>query len=295
MTFFHALPGTVRGAIWMILGGIALLLLAVVIRDLQDRYHVLQMIFLRSIVSFILILPWALRQNREELKTRRIGLHSFRNTIHYLGNVGWFIGVTLVTLADLSALQFTVPLFTIVLAALFLPEKVGIHRWLATAVGFAGALVIIRPGFIEIGVGTIAVVLSAICYASSQVATKSLSETDSPNAILLYMSVIFIPVSAIPALYVWETPLLEDVVPIILLGVFGYLAHACIIRSFAAADASYVMPFDFLRLPIAAVMGYFLYQEQPDLWVWVGAVIIFGSTYYITWREKQIARAKSRA
>lgn len=270
----------------MVLGGISLILLAIVIRGIQDQFHVLQMIFLRSVVSFLIILPWAVRQKRVDLQTKRLGLHIFRNTIHYLGNVGWFIGVTLVTLADLQALQFTVPLFTILMVTIFLKEYVGPHRWMATALGFVGALIIIRPGFVDLSTGTIAVVLSAICYAASQTSTKSLSNTDSPNAILLYMSVIFIPVSAIPTIYVWVTPDWGDAVPIILLGLFGYTAHACIIRAFAAADASFVMPFDFLRLPIAAAFGFFLYSENPDVWVWVGGAIIFLATYYITWRER---------
>lgn len=250
----------------MILGGTFLVLLAVAIRDLQDRYSVLQMIFMRSVISFLLVLPWVLNQRQEDLQTRRLGLHCFRNTIHYVGNVGWFIGVTLVPLADLSALQFTVPLFTICFAALFLPERIGLPRWIATAIGFTGAIVIIRPGLIEISLGTIAVVSSAACYAASQVSTKSLSKTDSPNAILFYMSIIFIPISIGPALTGWVTPLWEDALPIFLLGLFGYLAHACIIRSFAAADASFVMPFDFLRLPIATAIGFFLFYEKPDLW-----------------------------
>lgn len=288
---FNALPATARGAIWMVLGGVSLILLAIVIRDIQDKFHVLQMIFLRSVVSFLIILPWALRQKREDLQTKRLPLHIFRNTIHYLGNVGWFIGVTLVTLADLQALQFTVPLFTIVMATIFLKEHVGPHRWIATMLGFIGALVIIRPGFVELSTGTIAVVLSAIFYAASQTSTKSLSNTDTPNAILLYMSLIFIPVSAIPAFYVWVTPDWSDTIPIILLGVFGYTAHACIIRAFAAADASFVMPFDFLRLPIAAAFGYFLYTEWPEFWVWIGGAIIFASTYYITWRESMVKKA----
>ena len=287
---FNALPPLVRGPLWMIMGGLSLILLAIVIRHLQSKYHVLEMIFLRSVISFLLILPWALRQRRSELTTRRLPLHIFRNGIHYLGNIGRFVGVTLVSLADLQALQFTTPLFTIVLVAIFLREAVGRHRWIATALGFVGALVIIRPGFIPIGAGTVAVVLSALFYASSQTATKSLSRTDTPNAILLYMSLIFIPISAIPAAAVWVTPAWEDAFPIILLGVFGYLAHACIIRSFATADASYVMPFDFLRLPIAAAFGFFLYQERPEIWVWIGAAIIFAATYYITWREAQAAK-----
>jgi drug/metabolite transporter (DMT)-like permease len=251
------------------------------------------MIFLRSVVSLLLILPWAIHAGVLNLRTRRLGLHIFRNGIHYLGNVGWFIGVTLVPLADLSALQFTVPLFTIVLAALVLREIVGAHRWTATAIGFLGALVIIRPGFVEIGAGTIAVILSAVFYAASQVSTKSLARTDSPNLILFYMAVIFVPVSAVPAAFDWTTPAFEDTIPILLLGVFGVLAHACIIRSFAAADASFVMPFDFLRLPIAALFGFFLYLEQPDVWVWIGAVIIFGATYYITWRESRLSKRRT--
>ena len=289
-TAFNALPAIVRGPLWMIMGGLSLILLAIVIRHLQSKYHVLEMIFLRSVISFLLILPWALRQRRRELTTKRLPLHIFRNGIHYLGNIGWFVGVTLVSLADLQALQFTTPLFTIILAAIFLRELVGPHRWIATALGFVGALIIIRPGFIPIGAGTTAVVVSAMFYASSQTATKSLSRTDTPNAILLYMSLIFVPLSAIPAAFVWVTPAWEDTIPIILLGVFGYLAHACIIRSFATADASYVMPFDFLRLPIAAAFGFFLYQERPEFWVWIGAAIIFVATYYITWREAQVAK-----
>jgi len=287
---FGALPATVRGALWMVTGGIMLLLLAIVIRHLQSRYHILEMILLRSVVSFFLILPWAVRQGAFRLKTQRFGLHFFRNGIHYLGNVGWFLGVTLIPLADVSALQFTVPLFTIVMAALFLREAVGAHRWVATVVGFVGALLIIRPGFIEIGLGTAAVVGSAVFYAASTVSTRALAKTDSPNAILFYMAVIFIPISAVPAAMVWTMPTLDDAIPIVLLGVSGTLAHACIIRAFAAAEASFIIPFDFLRLPFSALFGFILYREQPDLWVWIGAVIIFGATYYITRRENQIRK-----
>lgn len=287
---FSGYSGPIRGAIWMILGGISLLLLAIVIRHLQQKYHVLQMIFLRSVISFLLILPWVVRQKRSELATGRLPLHIFRNAIHYLGNVGWFIGVTLVSLADLQALQFTEPLFAIVLAVIFLRERIGAHRWIATFVGFGGALIIIRPGFVEISPGTLAVLICALFYASSKIATKALADTEGPNTILFYMAVIFIPISAVPAFFVWTMPSWDDLAPIVLLGVFGVAAHACIIRAFAAADASFVIPFDFLRLPIAAAFGFILYRERPEIWVWIGAAIIFVATYYITWREAQSAK-----
>ena len=282
MSFFRSLSGNTRGAIWMTLGATFLVLLAITIRSLQDDYNVLQMIFMRSIISLMIVLPWALKQQRNNIRTKRLGLHWFRNIIHYVGNIGWFIAVTLLPLADLSAIQFTVPLFTICLAAIFLPEKIVKHRWIATIIGFVGALVIIRPGLIVLSFGTVAIILSSICYASSQVATKSLSKTDNPNTILLYMSIMFVLLSFVPACWVWKTPILLDILPIFSLGVLGYLAHACIIQSFSAADASFVMPFDFLRLPISAAFGIFLYDETLDPWVWIGAMIIFSATYYNT-------------
>jgi drug/metabolite transporter (DMT)-like permease len=269
----------------MTLGAFWLIVMALAIRDLTPDYSVLQQIFMRSVISLSLILPWAIRQGRAKLRTARPGLHLFRNLVHYIGNLGWFYGVATIALADVAALQFTLPLFTVILAALVLREQVGPHRWAATVIGFAGALVIIRPGFETVGLGTMAVLVSAAFYASSQAASKALSNTESPQAVLFYMAVIFVPVSAGPAMLDW-TPLRWDAMPAILvLGVTGYLAHFSIIRAFAAADASFVMPFDFMKLPISAAFGYILYREFPDLWTWVGAVIIFGATWYITWRE----------
>jgi len=196
--------------------------------------------------------------------------------------------VILVPLTDVAALQFTIPLFLVVMAAPILRENIGPHRWWATAIGFMGMLVIVRPGYIPIGIGAVALLLSSIFYASSLTATKILSRTDSPNLVVFYMTVIFVPMSFVPALFGWVAPGLDDVVPLLVLGITGFTAHLCIIRSFAAADASFVIPFDFLRLPMSAVAGFLLFQERPDVWVWIGASIIFTSAYYNTRRETRI-------
>ena len=288
MSGFDALPAPLRGAFWMIMGGLSLVIMAADIRYLVPKFSILELIFLRSVISLCLILPWALRGGAGVLRTRRLGLHVFRNAIHYLGNLGWFLGVILVPLADVAALQFTIPLFLVVMAALILREKIGPHRWWATAIGFTGMLVIVRPGYIPIGLGAVALVLSSMFYASSQTATKILSRTDSPNLVLFYMTVIFVPMSFVPALFGWVTPGLDDVVPLLVLGITGFTAHFCMIRSLAAADASFVVPFDFLRLPMSAVVGFLLFHEQPDMWVWIGASIIFASAYYNTRRETRI-------
>ena len=292
MSGFNALPAPLRGAIWMVMGGLSLVIMAADIRYLVPKFSILELIFLRSVISLCLILPWALKGGAGVLRTRRLGLHVFRNSIHYLGNLGWFLGVILVPLADVAALQFTIPLFLVVMAALILRENIGPHRWWATAIGFMGMLVIVRPGYIPIGTGALALLLSSMFYASSQTATKILSRTDSPNLVLFYMTVIFVPISFVPALFGWVTPGLDDVVPLLVLGITGFTAHFCMIRAFAAADASFVVPFDFLRLPMSAVIGFLLFQERPDMWTWIGASIIFASAYYNTRRETHPAPPK---
>lgn len=292
MSGFNALPAPLRGAIWMVMGGLSLVIMAADIRYLVPKFSILELIFLRSVISLCLILPWALKGGAGVLRTRRLGLHVFRNSIHYLGNLGWFLGVILVPLADVAALQFTIPLFLVVMAALILRENIGPHRWWATAIGFTGMLVIVRPGYIPIGTGALALLMSSMFYASSQTATKILSRTDSPNLVLFYMTVIFVPISFVPALFGWVTPGLDDVVPLLVLGITGFTAHFCMIRAFAAADASFVVPFDFLRLPMSAVIGFLLFQERPDMWTWIGASIIFASAYYNTRRETHPAPPK---
>lgn len=288
MNWFAALPATVRGAGWMVMGGVLLTLLAIDIRYLAPRYSILEMIFIRSLFTICVMAPWAYRAGIAGLATRRFGLHVFRNVIHYLGNLGWFAGVTLVTLADLSALQFTIPLFTIVMAALILREVVDLRRWLATGVGFAGALIVIRPGYVPIEFGTMAVLASSIFYATSQIATKKLSETEAPNLVLFYMGAIFTVVSLGPALFFWVTPAWADAGPFLLLGMTGAGAHYCIIRAFSAADASFITAFDFLRLPVAAGFGFVLFGETSEIWTWIGAAVIFGATYHITWYETRV-------
>ncbi len=195
MNWFSSLPGILRGPLWMVMGAMSLVLMAIDVRYLAPRYSVLEMIFIRSVISLGLMLPWAWKVGLVGIRTERLKLHLFRNVTHYIGNLGWFLGVTLVSLADLAALQFTVPLFTIIMAALILREDVRIHRWAATGIGFAGMLIIVRPGYIPIELGTVAVILSAFFYACSQTATKSLSRTEHPNRIIFYMAAIFVPIS----------------------------------------------------------------------------------------------------
>lgn len=280
-----------KGALWMIAAAAALTAMAVCIRYLP-LYSVLLMIFLRNVINLGLMAPSLIRQGRDVVRTEKLGLHALRNVFLYTGNVAWFYGVTQIAIADVAALQFTSPLFTAIIAAIFLGERFGGHRLIAIVVGFAGALLIIRPGIIPVNVGTLSILAAAVLYSAAHVATKRLSDTDSGSTVVFYMSVTILVYSAIPAFFVWQTPALADLPAIIGLGITGYATHYCITRSMACADASFVIPFDFMRLPFSAALGWILFSETLDVWTIGGALTIFAAGYYSTVRE---SRAEARA
>ena len=275
-----------KGAFWMIAAAAALTAMAVCIRYLP-LYSVLLLIFLRNAINLILMTPSLMRQGAAVFRTKRLGAHALRNAFLYGGNVAWFYGVTLVSLADVAALQFTSPLFTAMIAAAFLGERFGGHRAVAVAAGFAGAVAIIRPGLIPLNAGTLLVLLAAFLYSCAHVATKRLSDTESGSTVVFYMSVTILLYSALPAFAVWRTPEAADLPAIVGLGLTGYATHYCITRSLAEADATFVIAFDFMRLPFSVALGWLLFSETLDLWTGLGALIIFAAGYYSTVRENR--------
>jgi len=273
-----------KGALWMIAAAAALTAMAVCIRYLP-AYSVLLMIFLRNVINLVLMAPSMIRQGKSMIVTQRLGTHALRNLFLYSGNVAWFYGVTLIALADVASLQFTSPLFTAIIAAAFLGEKIGGHRMVAILVGFAGALIIIRPGMIPINLGTVMILIAAFLYSCAHVVTKRLSDTESGSTVVFYMSVTILVYSAIPAFFVWQTPAWADMPAMIGLGITGYATHYCITRSLAVGDASFVIAFDFMRLPFSALLGWLLFREMLDTLTVAGALIIFAAGYYSTMRE----------
>ncbi len=278
----------VAGALWMIAAGASFVAMAILVRYLTPKFHVLEQIFIRNVINLVLMVPWLASAGLAALKTDRLGAHAARNGFLYAGNIAWYLGVTLVPLAELSALQFTTPIFTVVMAGLVLRETIGPHRALVIGAGFVGTLIILRPGAVEPGIGPFVVLLAAFLYSCTYIVTKRLSGTDAGNQVVFYMSLFIVVFSAIPAALVWRNPDLADAAPLIAMGVAGYAAHYCLTRAMAAADASFVVPFDFMRLPLAAGFGYVLFAERLEPWTWLGAAVIFAAAYYNTWRESRL-------
>lgn len=255
------------------------------VRHAASELDPLQIAFLRNLFALVFMLPWLVRVGWAGFQTERLGLHIGRSVVGLTAMTLWFAAVTLVPLGEAVALNFTLPLFVTAGAALFLSEKVGPRRWAATTMGFVGMLVILRPGFAEVTAATSLPIIAAVFMAVSVLIVKTLSRTENPNTIVLYMNLFMTPLSLVPALFVWRWPSWEVWASTALLGLFAMIAHMALTRAYVKADASAVMPFDYARLPFVAVLGYVFFDESVDIWTWVGAAIIAGSALYIAHRE----------
>ena len=278
------------GAFWMIVAAISFTTMLFLVRYLEGRYPSIEVVFFRALAGLVFVFPILFRQGRHGLKTKKIGMHVSRTVFALAAMFFFYYGVAYVPMSNSTAFTFIIPLFATLGAALFLNEKVDSSRWAATILGLIGTLIILRPGYAEISIPVLAMLFSAIFYAGSWLSMKVLTRTESPSLIVFYMNVMIVPLTLVPTLIIGKIPDFKDMLILIGVGLTGSFAHFCQARSFGSADASAVIPFDFLRLPMAVAWGWFFFAETTDLWTWVGAVVIFGSTYYITWRESKFEK-----
>ncbi len=273
------LSPTARGALFMVCATACWAAMMVLVRMLTGDYSAFEILFFRNLVALMLLGPIIAHAGIGVLRTRRPGLHVLRAALSYLGMLGLFYGIARLAVADVVALSFTQPLFIVVLAALILKEGVGLARWRATLLGFIGVLIIVRPGFAEIGLATVVVIVSALLYGGSNVCIKALMRTDTPFQAVVYVNLLMLPMSLIPTVFFWTTPGWTDLALMAGVGVTGTAAVYMLTRAYAAADASAVVPYDFLRLPFTATAAYVMFNETVDVWTLAGAAVIFGSSY----------------
>ena len=268
--------------------------MGVFIRLAGEHVHVLETVFLRNLLALPFMAPWLLRQGPTVLRTRRIGLLAARSGVNIVGTVAGFTAITLIPLAEATALSFTTPLFAALGAALLLGETVGWRRAAALAAGFAGVLLVLRPGAEAVTAGALLALAGALCIAGTILVVKKLTETERPETIVVYMALLQAPLALVPALFVWEWPSAEGWLWLFCLAGAGTAGHLCYTRALAAAEVSRVQPFDFVRLPLMAAFGFVLFGEEPTVWTWLGGAVICASTAYIAHREARLARAARR-
>lgn len=289
------LTPTARGIAWALFAMAAFTTVPIGVRFLSPYLPAAETVMLRNFIAVALILPWVFAAGWRKLRPNRVDLHVLRGTFNGIGMIFWFWGLGLMPVADAVALQFTLPLFALILAVLFLGERVGIRRGTAACVGFIGAMIVIRPGFQEVGLPTFAVLTSAVLYASTLIVMRSQSLNDSPMTIMFWSNLFMGLITLVPAAFVWVTPPLAAWPWLLFLAAGGWLAHFSLTKALATIDAKIAAPFDYLRLPFTAILAYPLFGEFPDALTWVGAAVIAASTTYIARRDARLARKRREA
>ena len=285
-----AVEGNSKAVLLMVIGTVFFSSMHALIRYMSADLHAFELAFFRNLFGVLVVLPWLLRSGLAPLKTKRLGLHSVRGLLNGVGMLMFFYAVSITPLADVIALSFTAPIFATVLAIVFLGEIVGTRRWAAIFIAFLGTMVILRPGLMEISQGQFLAMASAALWACALIMIKILSRTDSSITIIAYMIIFQVPVSGLAAATVWITPSLEQVCIMAVMGTLGTVGQWLLIEALKEGDTNVVMPFDFLKMIWAVLLGFLFFNELPDLFTWLGSAIIFSSAIFIAWRESKIRK-----
>lgn len=262
--------------------------------SLELHQHPFEIAFFRNLFGLLALAPWFMRQGLRPLRTQRFGLHMARALVNVVAMLLFFMGLYLTPIAKVQALGFTAPLFASLLAVLFLGERVLLWRWSALIVGFIGAFIIVRPGMQDVDLGSVLVLSSAAIWSVAIIIIKKLSRTDSSVTITAYMVLLMSPLSLVAALFVWQWPNGEQLLWLAFVGVTGTLAQLAMAQALRVADATAVLPLDFLKLVWGAGIGYLAFREIPDAGIWIGGLTVFAAATYIVYRENQ-AKAMERA
>jgi drug/metabolite transporter (DMT)-like permease len=272
----------------MLVSSVAFSLMTILMRIAAAALPVFVIAAARNAVPFLLILPLLLRPRFRLLPAARPWLAASLGVMQALSNVCWVVGLSLMPVAEVTALSFTAPLLTTAVAGAALGEVVHGRRWLATVIGFLGILVIVRPGIQAFGPAALVILLGTGMSAISSLVVRDLSRDHGTYSIVFMTLSSALPLTLVPALFVWPELGASQLLILVGIGLCGTVGQITGTRAYAEAEASVVMPFDFLRLPATALLAFALFGEIPDYWTWIGAAVIFGASIYSVRHESRL-------
>ncbi len=251
------------------------LMIGIAARELAGDTSLFQLLVYRNAICLLIVAVILTRLGWRSVSTQHIKRHLARNTVHLVGQYLWFFAIITIPLAEVFAIEFTTPIWTAILAAVFLGEQLTRWRVLAIALAFVGVLLILRPGIAIIQPAALAAVAAAVCFAITFAVTKNMVGFEQPLTIVFWMHLIQLPLGLVPALAVgWTTSPMVLWPWIAVLGIAGFATHFCVAKALQLADATIVIPLDFMRLPIGALVGWWFYAESLDPMVALGALVI---------------------
>jgi len=268
-------PSKTKAALWMS-GWLTLtLVMAIAGRESARELNLFQVMEMRSILGFFLLYPFIhFNGGLAIVKTTRLPQHVVRNLIHYGAQLCWFFALTIIPIGQVVAIEFTMPIWTAILAAAFLGERMTVWKVAAIALGLIGVLVIVRPATGEINPGQLIALAAAVGFGISIALVKFLTRTENTLSIIFWMLVVQSAAGLIPSLFVWIWPSAHSCAWIVVIAICGTFSHFCMARAMLYADATIVIPMDFLRVPLTATAGWLLYAEKLDVLTVLGAALI---------------------
>ncbi len=265
-------------------------LMTITIKLAAQSLHTFEIAFFRNFFGLIAALPLLLRHGPGLLKTTQLPRYVVRCTIGIVSMMAGFWAIGHLPLAQAVALSYSTPIFVTIAAVIFLNEHVRARRWAAVALGFIGVLIIVRPGTAGFSAGTLIALAAAVLSGIVSIQIKQLSRTEPADRIVLITTMLWVPMSLLPALTVWEWPQGIVWLWVIAAGIFGTSGHMLWTRALKLGDVSALTPISFMQLPLVAIAGWLLFQEPLDRWTALGAGVIFVANAYIAHREAQLAR-----
>ena len=281
-----AVPAGLRGMAYMLGSSTTISGMNGIVTGLSGSLHAFEITFFRQVLGSVFMAAVFLPRGLEVLHTRRIGMHILRALLNVVAMATYFIALGLEPMANVVALALAAPLFASLGAIVILHERMTPRRWMALALGLTGSLVILRPGFQTISYGMVMVLLSNVAWSIALVDIKMLARTESSATITFYAAMLQWPLALVVAVFFWTWPTLEQWGLLCVIGIFGTLAQLCLSQAFREADATLVLPLDFTKLIWASLIGYFVFDQVPSVWVWVGGVIVFSGVFYNALQER---------
>lgn len=268
-------PGTGRGLFWMFLSTFGFSISHLIVRYVSPEIHSSQSVFFRGFFGLFVLLPLFMRQGKALFRTRQLRLHVVRAVFSVSSLTCFYYALTAIPLAKATAIGFFAPVVVSLMAVVFFKERSRLVNWLSLCMGVAGMLLVLRPGTIPLDVGTVLMILSTILFSINLTVIKVLGREDSSTVITAYITVLLIPLSLPMAISVWVWPDTGQLVLLAIMGIINITSLILFTQAMREAATSIIMPLDFLRLVWMALFGYLFFFEFPDVWTWIGGLVIF--------------------
>ena len=268
-----------------VLGTLASSVMFLIIKYLSSDLNTYMIAFFRAFIGLIILSPIIIRSKINIFKTKNLKIHILRGVINSLTMLLTFTGISLIALEKAAALTFAVPLYATILSIIILKEVIKIHRTIGLVFGFIGILIVLRPGFIELEIGSLIIITATFVFAFVIIIVKYLTRTDSVITIMTYGLSIISPILFVIALFNWQTPDFTQSILLVCIALCGTLVMFCSNKALELAETSFVMPFRFTKLIWTSIIGYTIFLEIPDIWTWIGGMIVILSVSYIAYRD----------